>query len=178
MANVQLTHQSYKHEKKKFPIYLVLDNVSDIVNVGSAFRLSDALGVSKIYICGTKPIEILKNKKLTRVSRNTIHYVDYEICDDTKKCIRNLQLHDITVLALELTTQSIPIQNYSFEQQRAYAFVVGNEQDGVSQEALDTVDDTVHIDMFGNNSSMNVSVATGIAISQCVNKIRCYVEKQ
>ena len=115
---------------------------------------------------------MLKNKKLTRVSRNTINYVDYEIHDDTKKCIRDLQLHNITVLALELTNQSIPIQNYSFEQQKAYAFVVGNEQNGVSQVALDTVDDTVHIDMFGNNSSMNVSVATGIAISQCVNKIR------
>lgn len=172
MANVQLTHQNYKHEQKKFPIYLVLDNISDIVNVGSAFRLSDALGVRKIYICGTKPIDILKNKKLTRVSRNTINYVDYEIYDDTKKCIHDLQLHNIIVLALELTNQSIPIQNYSFEQQKAYAFVVGNEQDGVSQEALDMVDDTVHIDMFGNNSSMNVSVATGIAISQCVNKIR------
>lgn len=134
--------------------------------------MSDALGVSKIYICGTKPIDILKNKKLTRVSRNTINYVDYEIHDDTKKCIHDLQLHNITVLALELTNQSIPIQNYSFEQQKTYAFVVGNEQDGVSQEALDMVDDTVHIDMFGNNSSMNVSVATGIAISQCVNKIR------
>ena len=42
----------------------------------------------------------------------------------------------------------------------------------MSQDVLDVVDDSLHIDMYGNNSSMNVSVATGIAVNQCLNKIK------
>ena len=51
--NRQLNHNEYIHELKKFPIYLILDNINDIVNIGSIFRISDALGVSKIYLCNT-----------------------------------------------------------------------------------------------------------------------------
>ena len=172
MNNVQLTHNTYKHEHKHFPIYLILDNITDIVNIASIFRISDAFGVKKIFICGSKNIDMINNKKLSRVSRSTINYVSYETYDDIIECINNLKQKNVTILALELTTQSIPIQKYKFEKNKYYAFIVGNEQDGVSQFALDAVDASVHIDMFGNNSSMNVSVATGIAISQCVNKIR------
>ena len=172
MSNIQLTHNDYKHEQKKFPIYLVLDNIKDVVNIGSIFRLSDALGVKKIFICGDIKKTDLENKKTKRVSRNTVNYVDYEIDENIVDCINNLSSYNIKVLALELTNQSIPIQKYKFEKGKSYAFIVGNEQHGVSQEALDIVDTSVHIDMFGNNSSMNVSVATGIAVSQCLNKIR------
>lgn len=172
MSNIQLTHNNYIHEQKKFPIYLVLDNIKDIVNIGSTFRLSDALGVKKVLICGDIKKTDLENKKTKRVSRNTVNYVDYEINENIVDCINNLKNNNITVLALELTNQSIPIQKYKFEKNKSYAFIIGNEQHGVSQEALDIVDASVHIDMFGNNSSMNVSVATGIAVSQCLNKIR------
>ena len=41
--NRQLAHNEYIHEVKKFPIYLILDNINDIVNIGSIFRISDAL---------------------------------------------------------------------------------------------------------------------------------------
>ena len=172
MNNIQLTHETYKHEQKHFPIYLILDNIKDIVNIGSAFRLSDALGVKKMFICGKNNINIINNKKINRVSRSTINYVNYEIYENTIDCINDLKNKNITTLALELTTQSIPIQEYEFEKNKHYAFIVGNEQEGVSQQVLDAVDATVHIDMFGTNSSMNVSVATGIAISQCINKLR------
>ena len=172
MQNIQLTHNDYKHEQKKFPIYLVLDNIRDVVNIGSTFRLSDALGVKKIFICGNIEKIDLENKKIKRVSRNTVNYVDYEIKEDIVDCINDLKDNNIKVLALELTNQSVSIQKYKFEKGKSYAFIIGNEQHGVSQAALDIVDASVHIDMFGNNSSMNVSVATGIAVSQCLNKIR------
>ncbi len=63
MSNIQLTHNNYKHEQKKFPIYLVLDNIKDVVNIGSIFRLSDALGIKKILICGDIKKTDLENKK-------------------------------------------------------------------------------------------------------------------
>ena len=58
------------------------------------------------------------------------------------------------------------------EKEKIEICIIGNEEKGVSQDVLDVVDDSLHIDMYGNNSSMNVSVATGIAVNQCLNKIK------
>lgn len=171
MKNYQLNHNEYVHLKMKFPIYLILDSVSDPVNIGSIFRLSDALGVSKIYICGVDPI-IMKNKKIKKVSRSTTKYVDFTFCENITDCINNLKQNDCKVLALEITDKSKSINTYLFYKNKKYAFVIGNEEHGISDEALNLVDDCVHIDMYGENSSMNVSVATGIAVNQCVTKIK------
>lgn len=171
MSNYQLKHDEYIHEKRKFPIYLVLDNVSDPVNIGSIFRLSDALGVSKIFLCGIDS-SIMESKKIKRVSRNTNNIVDFEVFESTTKCIEHIKSNNYKVIALEITNNSISLNTYCFEKNQKYAFVIGNEERGVSDSVLNIVDDSVHIDMYGNNSSMNVSVATGIAVNQCLNKIK------
>lgn len=169
--NYQLNHTEYLHLKKKFPIYLILDNVNDPVNIGSIFRLADALGVSKIFLCGID-VDISINKKIKRVSRNTISYVDYCTYESTVNCIEDIKKEDVKVIALEITSKSTSINTYCFDKNVNYAFVIGNEEKGVSQDVLDIVDNSLHIDMYGNNSSMNVSVATGIAVNQCLNKIK------
>ena len=169
MKEKQLNHNEYIHEVKKFPIYLILDNINDIVNIGSIFRISDALGVSKIYLCNNN-IDF-NDKKIKRVSRNTNEYVEYEIYSNIVECINKLKNENIKVLALEITDNSISLNKYKFYKNKSYAFIIGNEQNGVSKEALDFCDESIHIDMYGNNSSMNVSVATAIAIYQCIKNI-------
>ena len=166
----QLNHNEYVHEVKKFPVYLVLDKVSDPVNIGSIFRLADALGVSKIYLCNTN-IDI-NYKKIKRVSRSTNEYVEYEIYSNIVECINEIKKNNIKVLALEITDNSISLNKYEFDKNKSYAFIIGNEQNGISKEALDLCDESIHIDMYGNNSSMNVSVATAIAVYQCVKNLK------
>lgn len=166
----QLNHNEYIHELKKFPIYLILDNINDIVNIGSIFRISDALGVSKIYLCNTN-IDF-NDKKIKRVSRNTNEYVEYEIYSNIVECINEIKKNNITLLALEITDSSTSLNKYEFDKNKSYAFIIGNEQNGVSKEALDLCDESIHIDMYGNNSSMNVSVATAIAVYQCVKNLK------
>ena len=170
MNNYQLDHNEYKHEKRKFPIYIVLDNVEDKVNIGSIFRIADAFGVSKIYICGNDN-EVV-DKKVKRISRNTTEYIDFEYFKTTDDCVSKLKNEGIKVIGLEITSQSVSVNLYDFNKNNKYAFVIGNEEKGVSQSVLNNVDGTVHVDMYGNNSSMNVAVSTGIAINDCLNKIK------
>lgn len=171
IGNYQLSYDEYLHLKRKFPIYLILDNVNDPANIGSIFRISDALGVSKVFICGDVT-DIDTNKRVKRVSRNIVSYVDYCYYESTIKCIEDIKKENIYVIVLEITSKSKSINTYCFDKNGKYAFVIGNEESGVSQDALDVVDDSLHIDMYGNNSSMNVSVSTGIAVNQCLNKLR------
>lgn len=73
------------------------------------------------------------------------------------------------VLALEITDQSSSLLDYQLPAevingQRALCLVPGAEAQGVPQELLDLCDASVHLPMYGQNSSMNVSVALGAAV--------------
>ena len=85
----QLRYDEYQHEKKKFPVYLTLDELNNLINIGSIFRIFDALGVSKIYLCNNS-IDF-NSKKIKRVSRNTNEYVEYEIYSNIIECINEIK---------------------------------------------------------------------------------------
>ena len=56
--------------------------------------------------------------------------------------------------------------------QQKIALVIGNEQLGISAEVLELVQQTIHIEMFGKNSSMNVVQAAGIGLYSLINKLK------
>jgi tRNA G18 (ribose-2'-O)-methylase SpoU len=51
----QLNHTDHINSGRKYPVIFVLDGLGDAVNVGSVFRLADALGIKKIYLTGKTP---------------------------------------------------------------------------------------------------------------------------
>jgi tRNA G18 (ribose-2'-O)-methylase SpoU len=75
-----------------------------------------------------------------------------------------LKTDNYTIYALEITKNSIPIHKASFKKNQKIALVIGDENFGVSDEILKLSDGIFHIDMFGQNSSMNVVQATNIAL--------------
>lgn len=55
--------------------------------------------------------------------------------------------------------------------------VVGNERHGISEELLKKIELKVHINMYGRNSSMNVSQAAGIAFYEISKTLPSLPEK-
>lgn len=166
----QFEHSEYKHTNTKFPIYLILDNVKEDFNIGSMFRLSDAFGVSKLFLCGDYSDLIFK--KINRISRDTVKYTKYDICSDLEECINKIKSEGFKIIALEITNQSISLNTINFNKNDKIAILVDNEKHGVSNVGLRMCSQSYHIDMFGNNSSINVAVATGIMLNQCTNLMR------
>ena len=68
------------------------------------------------------------------------------------------------IISLELTTESLPINEVKFNLDMPIALIVGDERFGISDELLSKSHRVVHIEMFGHNSSMNVAQATNIAL--------------
>lgn len=165
--NNQLTHNEYQHEKNKFPIKIILDNVDDGINVGSIFRLADGFGVSEICLCGSTPS--VENKTFKKTSRSTQNYVEHSQYEKTIDCINKLKEEEYKIIAIEITSNSSSLQNYNFVNEKV-AIVLGNEKHGVSEEILNVVDDTLHVDMYGNNSSFNVATVTGIVLYEIVRQ--------
>ncbi|PKD17183.1 RNA methyltransferase [Salegentibacter salinarum] len=171
----QLSHFEEKFSKEKFPVILLLDNITGEANVGSIFRLADAFNVEKIVFAGTEPN--LNSRRLQKTARNTHTTVVYEFTEDTPGYIKSLN-HNSEVYALEITSVSIPVEDFQYsEEKKGVILILGNEVSGISKELLEISDKHLHINMFGQNSSMNVAQAAGIALYEISKTIFAFTKK-
>ncbi|MFB9052405.1 TrmH family RNA methyltransferase [Formosa undariae] len=157
----QLNHYNTQFSKKTFPITLVCDNVTNAPNIGSLFRTADAFGVEKLILCGPY---IPLGRKMTKTSRATEKVVPFEMQSDINETISKLKSDGYQIIALEITDSSIPLREANFNTSQPIALLIGDENFGVSETLLKVSDMVVHIDMFGQNSSMNVVQATNIIL--------------
>ncbi|WP_100611407.1 TrmH family RNA methyltransferase [Confluentibacter lentus] len=165
---MQLTHYNTTFPKRTFPIILVCDNVTNAPNMGSLFRTADAFGVEKLILCG-KHIEL--GRKMTKTSRATEKVVNYEISESASNVIDHLKTKGYQIISLEITNSSQPLHAYTFSKEKPIVLVIGDENFGVSEATLKNSDAIVHIDMFGQNSSMNVVQATNIALYEMTKQL-------
>jgi len=167
-------------ERKTNPIYLILENVYDTYNIGGLFRLADAIGVEKMYLCGQ--MEIPPNPKIKKASIGTYKIVPWEYKKSAIEAIADLKSkyqitnnksnsnNKIQIVAVEQSPKSVPYTqgNYSIP----VALIVGNETFGVLPETLDLVGQIVEIPMFGINKSLNVIVSAAIVSYWVMDQLR------
>ena len=155
---------------KRRDIYFILDNILDTYNVGGIFRLADALGVKKVFLCGET--ETPPNSRIKKASINTTEWVAWQYLPDAKSAIDDLRLtiDDLTVIAVEQDSKSIPYTE--IEYQLPLALVVGNETTGISEGVLKLCDYIAEIPMWGVNKSLNVIISLGIVVYSAMEKIK------
>ncbi len=158
---MQLTHDITTFKRHTFPITLICENVTNAPNIGSLFRIADAFGVEKIIFCGN-PIPL--GRKMTKTSRATEKIVQYEVRACALEAITELKQKKHQAIALEITTNSRAIHTHKFGLENAIVLIIGDENYGISETVLKQCDEIIHINMFGQNSSMNVVQATNIAL--------------
>jgi len=165
---MQLTHYTTKFAAKTFPITLVCENVTNAANIGSLFRTADAFGIEKIIFCGSL---IPLGRKMTKTSRSTEKYVPYETHDDSSEILLKLKTAGYHMVALEITETSQPLHTARFDKKKPIVLLVGDENFGISEFCLTLADQVLHISMFGQNSSMNVTQATSIALYEITKQL-------
>ena len=168
-TDMQLDHSQNKFSNKKFPVTLILDHISGEANIGSIFRLSDAFHVEEIIFCGIEPN--LNSNRLKKTSRSTHEYVDFRYLEDSAAIVQQKKAEGYKIIALEITQNSIPLQRLHLQTSEKIVLIAGHENFGISEEILDLCDETVHIPMFGNNSSMNVAQSVGISLYEITKSL-------
>lgn len=153
---------------KKNDIYIVLDNVLDTYNIGSVFRLADAVAAKKIFLCGGT--ETPPNHRIKKASVNTTEWVDWEYSASGKEVISKLksQNRKLKIVAIEQSNKSILYNG--FEYSLPICLVVGNETSGVSKGVLELCDGIVELPMFGVNISLNVMVSLAVVLYEVIGK--------
>ena len=147
---------------KKTPLVIVLDNIRSALNVGSIFRTSDSFLIEKIIISGYTATP--ENSKMEKTALGSSDSVDWEYTEDVIETIKNLKNNGIKVVSVEQADRSLRIEKFIPEQGIKYAFVFGNEVDGVSDEIILESDQVLEIPQVGTKHSLNVSVAAGIIL--------------
>ncbi|MFV8225774.1 TrmH family RNA methyltransferase [Christiangramia aquimixticola] len=173
--STQLSHSETEFKTKTFPVILLLDNITGEANIGSMFRLADAFGVEKILFTGTLPN--LNSNRLKRTARNTQNTVEFGFQENGEEFIKQLKKDAYKTVAIEITSESRSIQNFSLEADSKLLLIAGNERHGISDEILNCADEVYHIEMFGKNSSMNVAQSVGIALYE-ITKAYSQLEKK
>ena len=143
----------------KHPLYFILEDIYDTYNVGTFFRLAEAVGAEKIYLCGGT--ETLPHPRISKAAKGTEKLVKWGYGKTVIGVIRELRaIREINIMAVEQHPRSINYTkaNYHFP----LALVFGNESKGIKASTLKKVDQIVEIPMYGKHKSLNVLSAASI----------------
>lgn len=147
------TPETFKTIKRN-PIYLVLDGVLDTYNIGSIFRLADAIAAEKIYICGDT--EYPPSSRIHKAAVGTEEWVPWVTKSSALIAVRELKKKGVQIIAVEQSPKSISYSLLPDRLSLPCAVVVGHETTGVSREVLKEADIIAELPMFGVNKSFNV----------------------
>lgn len=152
-------------EIKRNPIYFVLDEILDTFNIGSMFRLADAVAAKKMYLCGD--MEIPPSSRIHKAAVGTENWVPWEHKNSAVEAIQELKKKGVSIIAIEQDEDSIPY--FEIKPQFPIALVLGHETKGVSREVLKMADFIAEIPMYGVNKSFNVWGSASIVSYKLLN---------
>jgi 23S rRNA (guanosine2251-2'-O)-methyltransferase len=153
---------------------LILADLRSAHNVGAILRTSDAAGVFKVIACGTTPypgvpgdardpvVSGRNSRAIAKTALGAERTVMLEHFDDSLSAIAACRDAGCTIYGLEQTAGSRNIM--TFRPDSPAALIVGNEVAGLSSAVLAACDAVLEIPQRGLKESLNVSVATGIAL--------------
>lgn len=135
----------------------VLENLYDRGNASAVIRSAEGLGIQDFHIIETND----QFKKANRVTRGAEGWVDIWKWKNVSDCFACLRKQGFKILGASLEN-SLPIGEVSFLEPTAVVF--GNEKEGLSEQALQGVDQRICIPMFGFSQSFNISVAAALIL--------------
>lgn len=143
----------------RLPIYILVENIRSVHNVGSVFRTADGIGATHLFLTGYTAHP--PRQDLEKVSLGAELSVSWSHHQIPMEAIVKMKNKNIQLVSLEQTRQSVSM--YEFDWQFPVCFLLGNEVSGITEELLSEVDGHVEIPMHGIKQSLNVSVACGVA---------------
>ena len=141
---------------------VVLEDVVDHTNVGAIFRSAAALGVDAVLI--TPRCADPLYRRSIRVSMGTVFQVPWTRIDPWPGGLDLLGKAGLTVVAMALTDDSVPLDELEADPPERVALVLGTEGDGLSRHTVEGADVTVRIPMAGGVDSLNVAAASAVAM--------------
>ncbi len=170
IRNEELNRLSPEEFKKseKLEVVIVLDDARSAMNVGSAFRTSDAIGIEKVYLCGITAQP--PSREINKTALGAQDSVEWEHVDDILALVSSLKKSGYKIAAVEQADESTSLLDFDPGSGHKYAFIFGNEVFGVKDEVVETADLVLEIPQYGTKHSLNISVSIGVVLWDFLTK--------
>lgn len=147
------------------PLFIILDQISDVRNFGAIIRTAECTGVHGIIIqqSGSAPI----NAETIKTSAGAAFKVPICRVSHIKDAIYAMQSADIKIVA---ATEKTDHMIYDIDYTKPVAIVMGSEHRGVNPSVLKIVDDKAKLPLLGEIDSLNVSVACGAFLYETIRQ--------
>lgn len=156
---------SWVVEKGETPLFLILDGITDIRNIGGIARTAWCTGVQAIII-PDKGIGAL-NEDAILTSAGALEQLTVCRVNSLLKAVDELHLNGIKVLASEMKADK---KVFEIDLKEPVAIIMGSEEKGIYPALLKASDEKFKIPMSGDFESLNVSVATGMILYEAMKQ--------
>jgi len=165
----RITTEEFK-QVEKIPVAVVLDDVRSEMNVGSVFRTADAFVVEHIALCGitaTPP-----KHEIHKTALGAEDSVAWSYHKTALEAVEQLRDQGYTICSIEQVHGSVSLEEFTIEQGKKYALVLGNEVKGVSQAVVDASDCCIEIPQHGTKHSLNIACSAAIVMWHFFNALK------
>lgn len=156
---------SWVVEKGQTPLFLILDGITDVRNIGGIARTAWCTGVQALII-PDKGVGAL-NEDAILTSAGALEKITVCRVNSLMKAVDELHMNGIRVLASEMTAE----KNVSeMDLKEPVAIILGSEEKGINPALMKTADEKFKIPMTGDFESLNVSVAAGMILYESMKQ--------
>ena len=150
-------------QKRQSTLGLLLENVTDLHNIGAALRTADSVGVKEVYILYSGSEDNPKKVKLgKKTSAGARKWLDVYLFNDVEACVAAIRAKYDKIYSTHLDSSSKSLYDLNLTESVVLAF--GNEKRGISEELLAACDGNFLIPQMGMAQSLNISVACAISM--------------
>ena len=154
------------YETGETPLFIMLDGVTDVGNMGAIARSAYAMGAHAVIV--PEKGSALINGVAVKASAGAVEKINFCKVRVLGKTIEQLQMNGLTVFATTLTEGAKDISEVDFT--LPCCIIMGNEEKGVGANLCAQANEEIFIPMKRSFDSLNVSVATGIVLHECLKQ--------
>jgi 23S rRNA (guanosine2251-2'-O)-methyltransferase len=155
----------FAFEQGRQPLFLLLDRVTDVRNVGAIARTAECAGVDGLVIPSRGSAQI--NSDAIKTSAGALYKLPVVRSQNLKETIQFLKNSGLTIVA---ATEKSETKYTDVDFNKPLAIIMGSEGEGVSEEYLKLTDMEVKIPLLGEIESLNVSVASGVLLFEVLRQ--------
>lgn len=149
------------------PLIMVLEDLQDPGNAGTIFRTGEGAGVDGILL--TKTCVDVTNPKVIRSTMGSVYRMPFLYVEDVVSLKESFREKNIRTFAAHLKGKNF----YDGEDYRGgTVFLIGNEGNGLSEQAASAADCLIKIPMCGKVESLNAAMAAGILMYEAARQRR------
>jgi tRNA G18 (ribose-2'-O)-methylase SpoU len=150
-------------------IFICLDNIRSLYNVGAVFRTTEFFGLKNIILLGYSGIIVKDGKKklhpkVSKTALGTENSLNVIYMEDSEELVNFANKNNLKIIAIEQNTQSIEFEKWIPSDHAILVF--GNEKTGVNNSILDKSSEIIEIHRSGKHQSLNIEVTAGIILSK------------